>query len=352
MAKENVRPREDLDEAAAAAAEKRPRIDEAAAFVLTVACRPIGRCVDSFPNVTVSLKEGPGVIKTLVKYLFDSKLTKCIGETEDSHIWYVRKGENRRTLICSYPYAESDDSHEEDEAERMDPDKLVEGNEMYFSYDEHSGRPVEYKFVVLKRAPLVNPDEELPRATTTAPRSDFTQAEKTESEAYRRRREELSRGGRLVFFSRSRAYRERGNGISELPAEDWSDYELNSMMFLIKAGVGFKAAWKDLLQYALLSRSEAATSNKFYSVKKNLTPVAVATDAQKERLRQSAFNNLLALREDSLTRTSVAVLEGMFAKAWASFHSWDEFRQLSQMRNDELTEDQRQRRSALFEKYT
>lgn len=331
----------------------------AVATVLTFACRPVRHCSSTLPAVSISLKQGPGVVSELVKYLFDSKLEALTGQRDESHLWYVRDNECRRTLLSnnSHPLGDEtwfDDEESEksdDENHKIDLDHLKEGDSMQFSYDEHSGRPIFYKFTVVSVAPLVDPDEVLPRCTVPASRSEFTQAEKKESESYRNRREELAQGGRLICFSRSRYRRGKEDGIFDLPAEGWGIDELEGMKCLIAAEVGFKAAWKDLLQHAFLSRSKAATSNKYYELKKIMSPISPTSNAQKDVLRRKAFGKLLTCREDCFARMSVAVMEGLSAKAWAQFHKWDEIYKLMGKRNDELTEEQRKRKSELFDKH-
>ena len=77
--------------------------------------------------------------------------------------------------------------------------------------------------------------------------------------------------------------------------------ELEGMKCLIAAEVGFKAAWKDLLQYAFLSRSKAATSNKYYELKKIMSPISPSSNVQKDVLRRKAFGKLFTCREDCFT---------------------------------------------------
>ena len=360
-AKENVRPRDEAEEENGN--EKRSRGSGEMGVIaepqnaLTFACRPFRGCEDSFPILTVCLKQGPNAVKQLVKYLFESSLEKLTGEKLTSHLWFIRDEWNRRLLLCSDDIVDDDfgggcsDSDEDDNYPHIDVDNLEVGDVLHFSYDEHSHRPVFYKFTLTKVSPTLDPEEVFPRYSTVAARSELTQAEKVESGKYRQRREELARAGRLIAFSRSNALKTGGDGMVQLPDEEWGRDELQSISLLIKAGMGFKAAWKNLLQYALLTRSEAATSNKFYGVKRSLRPIAGTTDAQKEELRKKAVNLLLARREDTLTQTTIEDLEGLAAKAWSSFHKWDEFRQLMNTRDGELTEEQRQRKSVLFGRY-
>jgi len=327
--------------------------------VITFACRPLRHCVGSFPTVSISLKQGPGVVSRLVRHLFDSKLEALTGERDESHLWCIRDDECRRTLLSndSRPaggaWFDDEESRESQDANQqtLDLDHLEKGDSMHLSYDEHSHRPIFYKFTVDSIAPLVNPDEELPRCTVPASRREFTQAEKQESESYRRRREELARSGRLVCFSRNLYLQGKGDGMTDLPLEGWRMHELESMECLIKAEVGFKAAWKDFLQHAFLSRSEAAASKKYYETKKTLTPVSPTSNAQKDILRARAFKVLLACREDVLTRMSIATLEASSANAWAEYRKWDEIYKLINKRDNELTEEQRKRKSELFNKY-
>ena len=122
------------------------------------------------------------------------------------------------------------------------------------------------------------------------------------------------------------------------------------MSLLIRAGLGFKKAWKDIMQFALLSRSEAATSNKFYALKK--PPACVCPEAcsaeQKKKLLSQAFSLLRFERENALTNESIATLEGMEARATASYLRWKEFDGLQYSRDEELTEEQRQRKRELY----
>ena len=99
----------------------------------------------------------------LVKYLFDSKLEALTGQRDESHLWYVRDNECRRTLHSnnSHPLGDEtwfdDEESEEsdDENHKIDLDHLKEGDSMQFLYDEHSGRPIFYKFTVVSPLSLI-----------------------------------------------------------------------------------------------------------------------------------------------------------------------------------------------------
>jgi len=129
-------------------------------------------------------------------------------------------------------------------------------------------------------------------AMVAAEAVEFTAEEKAESIAYRQRRNELSQAGRLVEFSR------RQKKLIPLASPVWNGDESWIMQRLQAAGLGFKQAWRDFLQYAFLTRSEASTSNVWYQIKKCVNIIVATTAESKLHEKQRAFVQLKRMRND------------------------------------------------------
>ena len=333
-------------------------------------CIPERESTAQLPKVTLTLKyepvphNGPGfsnLMKSAIAFLFDSTLKKhphIRGQSEDSHLWYLRD-HKQKTLLTNSNYPDFDQEMielEQGAKRRPQADiELREGTVLHWSYDEHSFEGVYYRFKVVKRAPYnaAVDGELLPRCEAAAERSEFSLAEKLESDNYRRQREALAHGGRLIFFSRGhyrRTRRDGGDGMRDLPSRGWSCHETAAMSLLIEAGVGFMKAWKTFLQYAFLDRSEAATSNKYYATKKHAAPLVDPSTASKATRLAKAFRFLESIREGMLNTESIAYLEGLSAKAWSDFHRYEEYTRLLHKRGDELTEEDMERQEELEDK--